>query len=203
MRHTTWKQSTRWRIGSAAQLSHRPGVAARRIVAMLPLVAVVGVLVAFGGGQTAAPAGWDEAEPGPASPIANWLEDLIDDIEDAADNLDDAEATVAEQQGPLTGTDLTAVGTDLYDALAIIDRILDPMQYPSLNPTDAGEIDYSVSPSTLPKYAAKCVELIQEALAEARFGAADDVYIGSRLKTIEHLITRSDPHNYKSKAGVQ
>ena len=60
-----------------------------------------------------------------------------------------------------------------------------------------------MSPSTLPKYADECLALIQEAVYEARYGTADDDYIGSRLKTIEYLLTRSHPHNYKSKAGVE
>ncbi len=169
---------------------------------MMLLVALVGVLATFAGGQ-ATPAVADQPDPGAASPIADWLDDLIDDIDDAIDDLDDAEATVAGQQGPLTGTDLTIVEADLYATLDIIDRILDPMQYPSLDPPDAGEIDYRVSATTLPKYAEKCVALIQEALREAVHGAADDEYIGSRLKTLEYLITRTSPHSYKSMAGVE
>ncbi len=204
MRAMKSKQSIRWVIGSATQvLSHRPRVAARRIRAMMPLVALVGVLAAFAAGKTVAPAVGGQPEPAPASPIADWLEDIIDEVQDAKDDLEDAEATVAGQQGPLTGTNLTTVETDLYGTLAIIDRILDPMKYPSLDPTDAGKIDYTVSPSTLPKYAHKCLKLIEEALIEASKGAADDDYIGSRLKTIEYLIARADPHSYKSKAGVE
>jgi hypothetical protein len=30
----------------------------------------------------------------------------------------------------------------------------------------------------------------------------DDKVIGSHLKTIRHLVTRSDPHNYRSVAGI-
>jgi len=173
-------------------------MAGKRLVAMLTLVALLGVLAA-----TANPTAGGLPEPGPASPIADWLQDLIDDIEDAADDLGESEATVAEQSGPLTGADLTKVETDISNTLDVIQRIFDPAQYPSLDPTDAGEIDYGVSPTTLPDYADDCLRLIEEAVYEARFGAADDDYIGSRLKTIEHLINRAHPHNYKSKAGVQ
>ena len=80
---------------------------------MMPLVAIVGVLAAFGGGQTAAPKVWGQVESSPAQPVADWIDDVLDDLDDIDDSLDDAEAAVGEQQGPLTGTDLTTVETDL------------------------------------------------------------------------------------------
>lgn len=135
-------------------------------------------------------------------PIANWLKDIIDILEKIADDLEDGALAVGEKSGPLVEPELSRVASDLTDALDRIELILDSGQYPILKPPDAGKIDESVKAETLPEYAKQAHGLAKEAVAEASYGAVDDKVIGSRLKTIKHLITRALPHNYHTKAGI-
>ena len=100
------------------------------------------------------------------SPIADWIDDLDDDLDDVDDDLDDAANAIGNDEGPLSDPELSQVADDLDHALAIIDRILDPYQYPSLDPPDAGSVDSRVSPVTLPDYAKSCLDLIRDAREE-------------------------------------
>ena len=202
MRPQTLTQCTTRIATPKTQVKFRPPVGGRLLTATA-LVALIGVLSAAAGGRQVTPLQRTQIQPGDVGPIVTWLDDLIQDLEDMEDNLDDAETTVAEQQGPLVNPDLSRVSDRLDSAMAIIDRILDPLQYPSLAPSDAGDIDYSVTPSTLPEYADKSLTLAQQAAYEAKFGAADDDYIGSCLKTIKYLITRATPHNYRTESGIE
>lgn len=133
--------------------------------------------------------------------MADWLDDIIEELEEIAEDLEDAKAIVGNQSGPLNEPDKSKVASHLNNAINVVDRILDPGQYPSLKATDAGSIAASVDPETLPEYAGDSHQLAQEALVEAK-GAADDEVLGSRLKTIKNLIERTDPHNYRTKSGI-
>ena len=55
---------------------------------------------------------------------------------------------------------------------------------------------------TLPEYARTSYKLAQDAVDEAYSKMVEHKVIGSRLKTIEYLITRESPHNYRTKAGI-
>lgn len=202
MRPQTLTQCTTKIAARNTKPEHRPP-AGGRLLTVTVLVAIIGVFSAAAGVRPSTSLQRTQIQPGNVGPIADWLEDLIQDLEDMADDLKDAETTVGEQQGPLVDPDLSRVAVRLDSAIAIIDRILDHLQYPSLDPPDAGEIDYVVSPDKLPGYADKCLTLIRQAAYEAKFGAGDDKYIGSRLKTIKHLITRMTPHNYRTKTGLE
>ena len=140
---------------------------------------------------------------GGVGPIATWVDDLIDDLEDIEDDLDDASMAIGGNQGPLSEPELSVVAAALDHALAIIDRILDPHQYPSLTPPLAGVVDSTFDPIDLQGYAQDCLDLIQDALDEARSRVVDDRVIGGHLQTIEELITRSSPHNYRTEAGIE
>ena len=135
-------------------------------------------------------------------PVADLIDDIIDILEDIADDLEDAEAAVGNNEWSLDEPEKSRVADDLDAALADIDQILDPNQYPSLNPPDAGLIDASFDPVTLPEYARTSYKLAQDALDEADSKLVEHKVIGSRLKTIEYLITRESPHNYRTKAGI-
>jgi hypothetical protein len=114
------------------------------------------------------------------------LREILEAIRDAtADAKDKTDASI----GPLSDPNLTDVENDLDDVESMIDQLFDPNQNPVLVPVDAGSIDTSVDPTTLPEYADTCSSLAQDAL---------DVYddqlprdydaIGSDLKTLESLL---------------
>jgi hypothetical protein len=159
-------------------------------------------LLAMGPPFLAAAVSRPAAAPSSPGPISDWVDDVGDDVDDDIAYLEDAEAVIGNNQGPLADPDKTQVAGDLSAALAIIERILDPNQYPSLDPPDAGEILTNFNPTTLPAYARDCADLAQDALDELRSAVIDHKVIGSDLKTIKHLITRSSPHNYRTKAGI-
>ena len=165
------------------------------------VVAVIGWNMASAGSGAAAQVPWDGY--GQLSPIADWLDDVIDDLEDIEDDLSDAKEAVNGNQGPLTEPELSRVAADLDFALATIDRILDPNRFPNLDPPNAGYIDTAVRPSTLPGYANDCLNLIRDAVDELGSTLPDAKVVGSHLKTIEHLISRESPHNYRTKAGIE
>lgn len=202
MRPQTLTQSTTRIAARNTIVGHRPP-AGGRLLTVTALTAIIGVFSVTAGVRPSTPLQRSQIQSGDVDPIADWIDDLIEDLEDLDDALDDAETTVGAQQGPLVDPDLSRVADGLDRAIAIIDRIFDPLQYPSLDPSDAGEIQYGVSPDTLPSYANKSVSLIQQAVNEAKFGSAADEYIGSRLKTVKHLITRTTPHNYRTKSGIE
>ena len=139
---------------------------------------------------------------GAVGPVADWLDDVIDDLEDTADDLEDAKAAVAGLQGPLAGPRRAVVAAALDRALFTIDRILDPRQHPSLDPPDAGYIDTDWDVTSLQDYALECLILAEDALHEAVSPRVDCEAIGTRLRTIEYLITRAGPHNYQTRAGI-
>lgn len=136
------------------------------------------------------------------SPIGAWADDLTDDLEDMADDLGEAEEAVGGHEGPLSEPELSLVADALDNALAVIDRILDANQYPSLTPPDTGYIDARVTATTLPDYAFECAIMAKDALDEAQSTVIDHKVIGTLLKTIQNLITREDPHNYRTEAGI-
>lgn len=169
------------------------------------LVPFVGVQLAMSAGGTLPEADRPLVMAGTSSavgPIADWLEDLIDDLEDATDDLEDAEAAVAMRQGPLDAPGRAVVADALDHVLFTIDRILDPRQYPNMDPPDAGYIDVDSDVTSLQDYALECLILAEDALHEAVSPRVDCEAIGTRLRTIEYLITRAGPHNYRTRAGV-
>ncbi|MHC4427833.1 MAG: hypothetical protein ACYS0D_04420 [Planctomycetota bacterium] len=141
-------------------------------------------------------------QEGVSSPIGDWTDDFDDDIDDVDDDLGEAERAIGSAEGPLAEPELSEVADNLNGVLAIINRILDPMQYPSLDPPDAGSVDDRVAPVTLPGYAKSCSDLIADAREELHSTVVDHQVIGSHLKTIRSLIIRSSPHNYRTLAGI-
>jgi hypothetical protein len=184
-----------------------PGKALIRIGFALAFISAIVALSAAGSpnngdGPRSASIGVS-THPDAASPIAHWSDDVIDDLEDIEEDLESAKATVGNQEGPLEEPGLSGVDADLDAALSLINAILDPNQFPSLDPPDAGKADTSVSPSTLPEYAKLCADLAADAVDEALSTLASAETIGSHLKTIRHLITRASPHSYRTEAGIE
>lgn len=131
--------------------------------------------------------------------------DAIDDlIEDLVESLDEAHQVATAHEGPLTGLEQQALVARLDKAEALIDRVFNPTVEPNLTPIDAGGISLLYTPLTLADYAEQCLELAHDAREELRINGDlfDDQLIGTKLKTIRYLISRSLPHNYRSKAGV-
>lgn len=131
--------------------------------------------------------------------------DAIDDlIEDLVESLDEAHQVATAHEGPLTGLEQQALVVRLDKAEALIDRVFNPTVEPNLTPIDAGGISLLYTPLTLADYAEQCLELAHDAREELRINGDlfDDQLIGTKLKTIRYLISRSLPHNYRSKSGV-
>ena len=189
----------------AAQRRFTPRAAIRALPAAALMVAMLVLQVpanpaAFG----AAPSVLSDTDRGSKESglVANLIDDIIDILEDIVEDLEDAVLAVGTNPGPLDEPEKSRVANDLNAALADIDQILGPNQYPSLDPPDAGSINTNFDPQTLADYAGTCVKLAQDALDEALSGIVDHKVIGSRLKTIENLITRESPHNYRTEAGI-
>lgn len=122
------------------------------------------------------------------------LEDLIDEVEEW---LKDAEEETAESQGPLNDPPLSQVTDDLANAESKIDNIINPSLAPSLDPTDAGSIDESEKPSTLPEYADTCNSLGAAACVEVHKSTPSHEVLGTKIKTIKNLLTE-----YRNLAGI-
>ncbi len=194
--------------GGGPRAAHRrftPRAAIRSVLASALMVAMIVLQVpgnpaAFG----SAPSDQSLAETAgrEIGPVASLMDDVIEILEDMLRDLEDAAEKIGNISGPLEEPEKSEVADDLEEVLAAIDQILDPNQYPSLNPPDAGSIDANFDPQTLPDYATSSVQLAGDAVDEAYSRIVNHKVIGSRLKTIEHLITRVSPHNYRTKAGI-
>jgi hypothetical protein len=132
----------------------------------------------------------------------DWLDDVIDVVDDLIDTLEEADDALGDDASALLAVDKKRIDGALNRATLLIDRILDPGQYPSLTPVDAGQIDAAVDPATLAEHAADCLELAYDARAQLDEPIVNQDLVGSNLKTIEHLITRPLPHSYRSLAGL-
>lgn len=127
---------------------------------------------------------WDDV-------IEDILDEIVDTLDDARERIDDGASHSQD----------AALLADLDWAVARINQVLDPAVEPNLEPSDAGAIDDRVNAGTLAEYADVCVKLASAAAAESRLKAsADHEYIGTKLRTIRHLIERTDPHGYRSLA---
>ncbi len=122
---------------------------------------------------------------------------LEDELHDLEEDLEDSKDATGESAGPLPEPQKSRVANKLTHSEGIIDRILDPNQSPSLNPPDAGSVDPSVNPSTLPEHAQTCFDLARQAHAEAGQAGADHKVIGTKIKTISSLLPE-----YRQLAGI-
>ncbi len=177
----------------------RAVLAAALMVAML-ILQVPGNPAAFGSATSVQ--SHVHANGKPIGPVADWIDDILAIMRDMVRDLEDAAHVVGTNPGPLDEPEKSQVADDLDAVLADIDQILDPNQYPSLNPPDAGSIDPNFDPQTLPDYATTCLTLAEDAEDEAESTIVNHKVIGSLLQTIEHLITRASPHNYRTKVGI-
>lgn len=122
---------------------------------------------------------------------------LADELKDLEDDLQDSEDLVGEQAGPLDqGTGETLRG-HLDSAESHVDQILDPNQNPSLDPPGAGSVDTSVNPSALPACAQACRQMATAAHDESGKTTPDHAVIGTKLRTIKHLLPA-----YRDLAGI-
>jgi len=125
------------------------------------------------------------------------MSSLEDELEDLKDDLEDSDDVTGSDPGPLSQQAREAVSAHLDRAETRIARIQDPGTSPSLNPPDAGTIDASVTPQTLPEYADVCVALAGAAHVESTKAEPDDDLIGTKLKTIRSLLP-----GYRHLAGI-
>lgn len=122
---------------------------------------------------------------------------LDDELNDLEEDLQDSKDITDSSPGPPPEPQKSQLADKLTHAEGIIDRILDPNQNPSLNPPDAGSVDPSVNPSTLPQYAQTCHKLAQQAHAEAKQSNPDHEVIGTKIKTTKKLLP-----DYRRLAGI-
>jgi hypothetical protein len=138
---------------------------------------------------------------GPRSSVADDFEDLLDDL---ADILNGALTTATAHSLPLSSQEKQTLDAQLDNAEALIDQVFNPVVAPNLTPVDAGNISLLFTPSTLADYAEQCIDLAQDAKDELVLHGDlfDHALVGTKLKTIRYLTSRSSPHNYRTKAGI-
>lgn len=120
------------------------------------------------------------------NPVADGLDDIIDILKQLEKDLSKAGELVGQGAGRPTAPSTLTLAYYLDDAEDLIDQVFDPMVDPNLDPVDAGAIDPSVTPVTLPQYADQCLSLAEQAVDEAEFGyMPDNDVIGTKLKTIK------------------
>jgi len=165
------------------------------------LLALVAVSILPAGGTTFAMATPDSAvavSGGALSPAADAIDDIIDILKQIEEDLAKAAESVGEGSGRPTPPSPTNLAYYLDDAEDLIDQIFDPLTDPSLNPSDAGAVDPTVTPITLQEHADDCLLLAEQAEDEAEFGCPPDHdVIGSKLKTIKSCLP-----GYRAAAGL-
>ncbi|UCD74921.1 MAG: hypothetical protein JSV91_14180 [Phycisphaerales bacterium] len=178
-------------------VGYRPVRAGLRKV--VSLIAVIAFVLLAGGGINHRPftdSSGDGAqttvntEVASVAPVADWDDDLLELLDTLMGIMAEAKDVVdfCGCEGPLDDPARSDVEDDLIEAEAIVVQILDPLQIPTLTPTDAGSIDPSVDPTSLTEYADECVLLAEEAWQAAQSSRSDDEVIGTKLKTIESLL---------------
>ncbi|MHC5003444.1 MAG: hypothetical protein ACYTJ0_10005 [Planctomycetota bacterium] len=142
---------------------------------------------------------------GPWMDNESWIDDLTSDADELAKNFEEAVLLLSNARlASLTPEQRAQLAQSLAGSVGIINRVLNPSQYPSLDPSATGQVDESVDPAALADYADACADLAFDAYLEVSNGEGfDQDAFASALLTIEHLITRSEPHNYRSVAGIQ
>jgi len=183
---------TGWIVRCFRGLAGRTGPGLLLSLALLPALGLVGL----GTAPTEAASVWG---PGPIGPYADWLDDLENEAGELKRLLDEAAAAIAGGHGPLTGKRLTVVAKKLERAERIADTILDPQQYPSLDPPDAGEVDPAVDPSTLWEHSMDTCLLALAAHLEIQGNPDFDAdFVGTQIRTIVALIP-----GYRTAAGIR
>ena len=134
---------------------------------------------------------------GGIGPVAGLIDDLIAILEAMIRDLQDADEAIGGDMGPLVGPVKSEVAGYLDNAEQLIDQILDPNVYPSLDPPEAGSVQPIVSPAILPEYAVDCRDLAQDAFDEALSLFVDYESIGTDLRNIKSLLP-----TYRDKAGI-
>lgn len=137
-----------------------------------------------------------------AAPRRDWLDDVLDVVDDIEESLDDARDVVrAGQFATGDGMDAQLVLQHLDSAVAGVRGLLYGGPGPSLDPGIPIVIDTTAAPESLEDYARVTWKLAVQALDETLKGPDfDQAFVASQLATIEHLVTRSSPHSYTSRA---
>ena len=106
-----------------------------------------------------------------------------------------ARTIVYHPQLPLSPIEKQALEAELQAILGLCSNIL-------ANVT-IGEVDVTVAPLSLRDYGNECLLLAQTAQLELKSGAdCDYALVYSKIKTIEYLILRTSPGNYRTEAGI-
>ena len=121
------------------------------------------------------------------SSSSSTLDDLLEDLKEWLEELDEILDDLPEDVDPDSETKLQ-IGQKLDDVEAVIGQILDGQQAPSLDPHDAGAVDTSVTPATRSEYAQACRTLGAQARQGVLSPPPDYQEIGTKLKTIQHLL---------------
>ncbi len=120
-------------------------------------------------------------------PYSSALSEMKKAAKKAKTHSEEAASRIGSDTNPPAEPLRSLIALDLDVVEATINEILDPSVDPNLNPPDAGTIDLTVMPQTLPEYAAACAELANEAVDRLEQGN-NDAQVGTCFKTIKSLL---------------
>jgi hypothetical protein len=168
-----------------------------RTVLRSVLALTAALLIGLGWVSTAA-AVPSQIDPHQAS---TWYGDIEPMVVASRTDLESAWAVIyatLRDSAALTDKDRFEVLGYLDAVAATIADILDPGEWPALDLSAVDPAPLAADPATLQDYADATRDLADETVDElARGASASPEYVVARLKTIEHLIVRESPHNFR------
>ena len=119
---------------------------------------------------------------------------FVELLEDVLDNVEDAVDTLAVENGQLADPEKSLVAEYISTAETRISLALDHIN-------NAGQVNMLAAIEGLQGIADECVVLAQQALEEHASPQSSVNVIGTKLKTLKHLIDA--PGGYRDLAGLQ
>ena len=134
---------------------------------------------------------------GGIGPIADWTGDIEDETDENKNLLDTAVAGLNGYGRDPSDPQRVQLAALLDQAEAIMTRVLDPGQYPSLEPPDAGHVEI-IRTGDLFGVAMTCCFQAADALAAAQVGGPEmSEVIGTKFRTTLALLPV-----YRERAGI-
>ena len=158
-------------------------------------------------GASARVAGIDSASRRTLDDLAmtrkDWFKAMQDLLDDLSGTLHGAHAIVVTGQASgWTDNDLSLIRVCLRDSLEFLNAVKEPQDAPFGSIEDLGEIDPGYRPDTLVEYARICSTLAEQAAGLTRSRERFDAEkLGTKIKTLDYLLTRKRPHNYQTKVA--
>ena len=133
--------------------------------------------------------------------IATWEDDVLDILEALKGKATSSNQIVAGRAAAqLSTSERATINAELDEIISYIADAQVPISANDPGLSIPGCVDSSVNPQSLAEYAATLQALSVEAHSAVAAGPSfDRVYVGTRLKTMYSLITRTAPHSFRSK----